>query len=246
MQQTVNEESTRSPKKKAASSIPIRAYFMACARNWYWFVISIIACTCIAFLYGKSQPKLYSAKTQIMLKTKDTNAGTQSQVFSDLGINSGNNVMANEEFRLRSTDLLESVAKNLGVNIQYYGHVFLRDVNIYTSSPIEITPLREITTPFTITVVPKGGNDFEFKVGEEGWKKAHFGNKVSTAYGPIAITKNKNYNDKHYTDFQVIVKVNTPRALATRIKSQLTTECPNKFSDVLNVSLTTPTRRVTS
>lgn len=211
---------------------------MACARNWYWFVISTIACACLAFLYGKSQPKLYSAKAQVMFKTKDTNAGTQSQVFSDLGMVSGNNLIANEVFRVRSTDLLEEVTKNLGVNIQYYGHVFLRDVNIYKSSPIQITPLREVNTPFSMTVIPQGGNDLEFKINNGQWKKAHFGNKVNTPYGPIAITKNKNYNDKQYKDFQVIARVTTPRSMASRIKENLTAETANKYVDVVNLGLT--------
>ena len=42
------------------SGFQIRAYLMACAHNWYWFVMSIIACACLAFLSSKSQPKLYS------------------------------------------------------------------------------------------------------------------------------------------------------------------------------------------
>ena len=225
--------------KKASQSIPLRAYFMACARNWYWFVISAVIFTCLAFLYAKSQPQLYSSDALILIKTKDSNSGTQSQVFSDMGVTTGNNYLPNEQFKIRSTKLMETVVNALGVNVSYYGHVFLRDVNIYKTTPLQITPLRQITQPFTMVVVPKGGNDFEFKIdGEDTWKKAHFGNKVNTSMGPIAITKTKNYTEA-YKDFKVIVRVTTPLARARSLVGSLKAELADKTSDVMRLSLTT-------
>ena len=239
MQQPIIEESRETSKKKRTSNaIPIRAFFMACARNWYWFVLSTIAFGCLAFLYSKSQPLLYNSKALVLLTSKDSNMGTQSQAFSDLGITTGNSFMPNEIYKIRSTDLMENVVKSLGSNIQYYGHVFLRDVNIYRNSPVQITPLRNVEQPFSMTIVPKGANDLEFKVdGDGGWKKTHFGNKVNTAFGPIAITKNKNY-DERYVGYKVIVRVNTTRSMARNIVNHLTAEQADKLSDVLRLNIT--------
>ena len=154
MQQTVIEESTAGrdtvKKKPQNNAIPIRSFFMACARNWYWFVLSLIACLCIAYLYSKSQPLLYRSNSLILLKSKDSNMGTQTQAFSDLGITSGNSFMPNEMYKLRSTDLMETVVKGLGNNVQYYGHVFLRDVNNYRNTPLQVTPLRDVEESFSI------------------------------------------------------------------------------------------------
>ena len=47
------EEKAKKAKKSSSSGISIKGYALACARNWYWFVISIIICTCLAFLYAK-------------------------------------------------------------------------------------------------------------------------------------------------------------------------------------------------
>jgi len=82
--------------------------------------------------------------------------------FSDIGINTGINYLPNEPFKLQSSKLMEMVVNALGLNVQYYGHVFLRDVNLYKNSPVQVTPLNEVTNGFTMTVVPKGGEDFEF------------------------------------------------------------------------------------
>ena len=118
MQEIIQEES-RVKSKKTSSAIPIRAFFMACLRNWYWFVISVILCLCIAFLYSKSQPQRYSANALILVQTKDSNQGTQSQTFSDLGISTGVNFIPNERYKIRSTKLMENVVNALGINIQY-------------------------------------------------------------------------------------------------------------------------------
>ncbi len=246
MQQIISENnsgseniSTGSKKKKSlTNTLPIRAYFMACARNWYWFVISVIAFGCIAFLYGKSLPFSYEARALILLKSKDSNEGTQSQAFGDLGITTGNSFMPNEFYKIKSTDLIESVVNTMGNNVRYYGHVFLRDVSSYKSSPVQVTPIHAVTENFTITIVPKSSKEFEFQVsGDGGWKKAHFGNKVSTKYGPIAITTNKNFGDAHTDNYRVIAKVMTPRSLASQIKANLNAEQADKYSDVMSLSL---------
>lgn len=138
MQEIINETSSTqtTPVGNLSKSLPIRAFLMACVRNWYWFLISIVTCGCIAFLYGKSQSLMYESKALIILTTKDSNQGTQAQAFSDLGITGGTNYMPNEIYKIRSTDLLETVVKNMGINIQYYGHVFLRDVQTSQASRI--------------------------------------------------------------------------------------------------------------
>ena len=220
------------------SGFQIRAYLMACAHNWYWFVMSIIACACIAFLYSKSQPKLYSSSSLILVKTdKNTSAGSQSQVFSDLGINPTLSDVPNEIYKIKSTNLMEDVVNNLGLNVQYYGRVFLRNVNIYKSSPVQITPLRKVDANFTMTVVPKSDTELEFKIDDEGWQKAHFGNKVNTKFGPIAITKNSNFRLSDYKDFNIVVKVKTTQALAKQLVASLTAEQADKYSDVLKITL---------
>ena len=238
MQEIIEEAPARTPKKKSSTAFPIAAFFKSCMRNWYWFVISLIACCSLAYLYTKTQPQRYQASALILIKTKDSAQGTQSQAFSDMGIKTGMNYLPNEMFKLRSTKLMESVVNSLNLNVQYYGHVFLRDVNIYKSSPIEVVPLREITSSYTLTVVPKGGNEFEFKEdGEGGWKRAKFGNKLNTSHGPVTITKSPTMGDG-YEDFKVIVKVNTTKSVARAMVANLSVALANKTSDVTNLVLT--------
>ena len=91
-------------KRNFSTSIPIKAFFRACMHNWYWFVISAIICTCIALLKTKSEPKLYSSSALIMLNTENSaQAGSQSQVFGDLGMSFSWAALNNETYRIKST-----------------------------------------------------------------------------------------------------------------------------------------------
>ncbi|MBQ1723408.1 MAG: hypothetical protein II034_06405, partial [Muribaculaceae bacterium] len=238
MQEIIEEGVKKTTRKNSNTGVQIKEFLMACLRNWYWFVISIIICGSLAYLYSKSQIQQYRSQALILLTTSTSKStGSQSQVFSDLGITPASNFIPNEIYKITSTELMEEVVNQLGLNIQYYGHVYLRDVNSYKTSPLQITPLREITTPFTMTVVPKGGNDLEYKINDGPWAKAKFGNKVNTAFGPIAITKTQKFTD-HHKDFQVIVRVKTIHDAAVAYKAHLTAESPEKYTDVLRLTMT--------
>ena len=218
----------------------MRSFLAACARNWYWFVISVIACGCLAFLYGKTQTQVYSSDAYILVNTEDSQTnGSQSHVFSDLGVSTGVNGIPDEMFKLRSTKLMESVVAHLGLNVQYYGHVYLRDVNIYKSAPVQVTPLNDIHEDFTVTVQPKSETEFEFQINGGQWKKAHFGNKVNTVYGPVAITKTKNFTKTdNLAECLTIVRIYTTRSIAKRLVANLSAEKADKASNVVHLSLT--------
>ena len=110
MQEVIQESKTTTPSKKSRmNGLPIKAFFNACARNWYWFVISAIVCGSIAYLYSKSQTQVYQAGALIVINNKDSKtAGTTSQVFSDLNLAQGNGIVCNELYKLRSTAIMEN------------------------------------------------------------------------------------------------------------------------------------------
>ena len=243
MQEIIQETSTNSSEKKKknfTNSIPIKAFFNACVHNWYWFVISAIICTCLALLKSKSEPKLYSSSASIMITTETSKqAGSQAQVFGDLGVNIVTTDIANETHKLKSTKLMETVVEHLGLNIQYYGKVYLRQINTYKHSPVQITPMRDTDTNYSISIKPISETKFEFAInGGKNWKEADFGNTVATPYGPIAVTKTKIFNIQ-YVGYTVIAKVYTVNSAAKKYIGALKVEMADKMSDVLKLSLTT-------
>ena len=242
MQEIIQEDqfakaaAEKKKKRRLRNGIKWDRLFVACAYNWYWFVLSMIVCSCLAYLYGKSQSQFYVAKSSILVRSKDSAQGTPSMTFSDLGLNTVNYI-PNEPHKLRSSRVMEIVVNSLGLNVQYYGHKFLRDVNIYKDTPVLVTPLKEVTGGYSITIVPKSEEDFEFKVNDGPWKKAHFGNKVNTEYGPVAITKSKLFDPEAHIDYNIIVRISNPTALARAFSKQVVVELADEHSDVLNLAI---------
>lgn len=243
MQEIIQESASNNSekrKKNLTASIPIKAFFNACLHNWYWFVISAIICTCIALLKTKSEPKLYNTSALIMLTTETSKqAGSQAQVFGDLGMKVVTTDLANETHKIKSSKLMEDVVSHLGLNIQYYGKVYLREVNTYKHSPVQITPMRDTDANFSISIVPKSETEFEFAInGNKNWQKSHFGQTVTTPYGPVAVTKTRIFNNQ-YVGYTVIAKVFTVSSAAKKYISSLKVEMADKMSDVLRLSITT-------
>ena len=116
------------------------------------------------------------------------------------------NFIPNEQFKLKSSRVMEIVVNSLGLNVQYYEHKFLRDENVYKNTPVQVTPLKEVTGGYSMIIVPKDNETFEFSVNGGQWKKAHFGNKVNTDFGPVAITKTKFFNDTKINN-NIIVRI---------------------------------------
>ena len=222
-------------KKRARTGVKWDRLFMACAYNWYWFVLSILICGCIAYLYGKTMPQFYVAKSSILIRSKDSAQGTPSMTFSDLGLNTVNYI-PNEPFKLKSSRVMEIVVNSLGLNVQYFAHMFLRDVNIYKDTPVTATPLKEVTRGFTINLVPKSEEEFEFQVNGGQWKRAHFGSKVNTDFGPVAFAKTEHFND-YPEDFNLIISISNPNSTARSLAGSLIVENADQHSDVLNLAI---------
>jgi len=249
--QEIIQESTPSNdskrKKNFNASIPIKAFFKACLHNWYWFVISAIICTCLALLKSKAEPKLYSASATIMLTTETSKqAGSQAQVFGDLGMNVVTSDLANETHKIKSTKLMESVVSHLGLNIQYYGKVYLREINTYKNSPVQITPMFDISNNFSISIVPISDNKFKYALnGGKDWTEKDFGTKIHLPApyggpngGDVAVTKSKIFKSE-YIGYTVIAKGFSTNSIAKRYADALKVEMADKMSDVLKISLTT-------
>lgn len=223
-------------KKRARTGVKWDRLFMACAYNWYWFVLSMIVCGAISYLYGKSVPQYYVAKSSILIRSKDSAQGTPSMTFSDLGLNTVNYI-PNEPHKLRSSRVMEIVVNSLGLNVQYFGHMFFRDVNIYKDTPVTVTPLKEVTRGYSITIVPKSEEEYEFQINGGQWKKAHFGNKINTDYGPLAIAKTDKFDPAKHIDFNIIVSISNPNSMARSLSGQLVVEYADEHSDVLNLAI---------
>ena len=236
-----SEEKKSRAKKDSRSAISIRSYFTACLHNWYWFVLSVLIVGCLAYLYGKSRPQQYSASALILIKTNVDEASGEAQVLKDLSSSRNRRSLTNEIYVLKSSTIMDEVVSKLNLNVNYFCRMYLRDVNIYYTTPVIFTPLKEVTTPFTIHFRTRNDKEIDFRIagGKDGrWKRASFGSKVNTDFGPIAITKGPNFSDD-YDDNELFATVSTVHSTASQLIGGLNIVKDQKDANVLRLTLIT-------
>ncbi len=62
--------------KEVKSGTHMKDFFEACLSKWYWFVISIVTMTVIAFAYTQSTTQIFSSNAFMVINTDDNNGKT--------------------------------------------------------------------------------------------------------------------------------------------------------------------------
>ena len=177
-------------------SISIRAYLFACLHKWYWFVISVIALGCIGYLYGKMQPQTYSSSAQMIIKTSANEGSGTEKMFADLGRGAFNTSITNETYVLKSNRVLEDVAKKLNMDVAYYCHKFLRDVNVSKSSPVVVMPITDVKESFSMKMRHVSDSVVEVSIGGAKPIKARYGNKITCNKGVFLLSKSAQFSEQ--------------------------------------------------
>ena len=134
------------------------------AKNWYWYVLSVVLCTGLAFLYLQWAPKVYTRSASVLIKD-DRNGGgslTESGAFDDLGISVGSRNVDNEVLVFKANRLMEQVVRRLHLDINYSVQQGLRTVDLYTQSPVTLRfPEAEDAQAFALSVTPLSAHEVQ-------------------------------------------------------------------------------------
>ena len=113
-------------------------------RNLHWFVICALIGGVIAYYKVSQQERIYSSSATLLIKTSLTSSGSESlRSSSTLGSLAGGTVVStinNEIMVLKSQSLMESMVRELHLNVSYFykTKVSKRNKDLYKESPIEV------------------------------------------------------------------------------------------------------------
>lgn len=129
-QNRVRVENTAQPTKE----FDIKWFVVNILVHWKWFLVSLILCLILGFLYLRYKVPVYNVNSSIILK--DSKRGglgnSELSVFQSMGLlNSSNSNVDNEIEMLRSRNLLEDVVRELRLYTQYSTHGRFKDTEIY-------------------------------------------------------------------------------------------------------------------
>lgn len=148
-QQSIDEE----------PSFNIIAIWKEVILNWEWFLLSIIICIGLAFIYLHYSTPKYQAYAKLLIKSEneaDSRNSSVLQKFNNLGLVNNTIGIENEIEILKSTSIAEDAVRDLKLYISYYQVGLLKDCIIYHTQPIEaefsFTNLNKINRPIQLTI----------------------------------------------------------------------------------------------
>lgn len=210
--------------------------------NWRWFVLAIILALIAAFLYLRYTPKQYQASTVILIDNGNNSGnGANMAAFKDLGLTADKTPIEDEMIILKSKSLMESVVKNLGLNISYYEVGYLRTFELYKeASPLKVTFFNKnaafymLNTSFKINI--KSVTKFEMLDSEGNKLSDHvFGDNITSPWGNFTVTPTNIKNNS--TNKQVLVQISPLKSIATGFIKRLKIDFVMDDSDILELTL---------
>ena len=220
------------------------------AKNWYWYVLSVVICTGLAFLYLQWAPKVYTRSASVLIKDDKNGGGslTESGAFDDLGISVGSRNVDNEVLVFKANRLMEQVVRRLHLDINYSVQQGLRTVDLYTQSPVTLRfPEAEDSQAFGLTVTPVSEkevtlSDFTMKdeAGEmsdvPGNFKVALGDSVQTPAGWVKVEANLDYTDRYFGK-EIRVTKSPVEQVTNAYETALSATLASKTATIINLSL---------
>lgn len=186
-------------------------------KHWPLFILSLIICFGVAFIYLKITNPVYQVTANILIKSEDTkgSGGLQSAMmksFSLGGLIGGASDVYDELEIVSSFSILRQVVEKLELNESYTINKFLRSKSCYLNSPLKISTIEAI--PDTLSV----GLTFKIKISEKGEAKVSvykdrkkiaiqkgnvFPMQISTIYGIYTLNKTSFFPDKESLNMRI-------------------------------------------
>lgn len=110
--------------------------------NWKWFVLSILICLGLAWLYMRYTTPVYESSAKMLIKDNDGNSGRNNSSMSLSNVASGtvsvSNGIDNELEILTTHSLAAQVIRDLKLYVEYYSMGKMKEILIYKNQPITV------------------------------------------------------------------------------------------------------------
>ena len=236
------------------SDLNLMDFFKMGLANWYWFVLSVAVCIGVAVFYLKSTPNVYTRTASVLIKD-DARGGqlaSEATAFEDLNMLNVKSSVDNEMLIFKSKYLMVEVARRLHLDISYKVRVGLKDVELYTQSPVTLRfPDATEGMSFSLKVTPLSDkkvllSDFVEQGNVElsaNPVSAVPGDTIKTPVGRVVVTPSRYYTSDFY-HVPVTVRKSNLQRVASACNQGLQAELANQYATVINLSINdvSPTR----
>ena len=216
-------------QQEEKSSIDFQLIYSTLVLNWKWFVLSIIVCMGLGYLYLKGTRPVFQTTTKVLIKDDD-NKGSKGGINSsmiqsaaNLGFMSNSNGIDNEIEILSAHDLAQSTIYNMKAYVNYYHKGLFRNELIYKKQEINVDmslkSLKKINAPIKLSIQKEGNkyqvegsyyipiDAFTYEKEPVKFEKTLTGlpATINTRIGAINLTPNKGYQMKDGDELKAVI-----------------------------------------
>jgi len=212
--------------------------------NWKWFVLSIVICVILGFIYLRYQAPVYQVTATILIKDdkKGGSISDELSVFEDIGLLKNTSNIDNEIEVLKSRSLMRRVVNELNLDVIYYSYGRPIFKERFFDTPIRMTYLLADSTKVPIygqwIVIPHSEKEFTLKKGEEeelvGIFK--FGESLKVPGGQMIFSTTNFFNTEFLEKEFKVVRARVDEMVNKYLQS-LKVEPVNKTSNAITISL---------
>ena len=115
--------------------IDIKALIIKFTGYWYYFLISVLICLFLAFLYNRYNRNIYKVYTYILIEDEKNQADEVFELEDMFGSNAN---LENQKAILKSHTLAKKTIEKMDIQISYFQHGKITKVNLYNKSPFYV------------------------------------------------------------------------------------------------------------
>jgi capsular exopolysaccharide synthesis family protein len=211
-------------------------------KYWVFFVLSVVICMGLAYVYLRYTTPEYNVSSKIQISDeKRGNSSVDMTAFEDLGIITAKNNLDNEIEVLNSKTLMRGVVDSLRIGVSYFKEGKITKTEVYKNSPFFVTLSNiEKTGSFTVDLISRDTLSVR-SLKEKFERTVEVGQELSSPWGLLVFELNP-FGTQNYP---IEVVINSPKSLpailikpvnkaSSVVEISITTSCPPKGQDIIN------------
>lgn len=232
-------------KINTSDYIDIKSLLRTYISKWYYFVISIVLCCVLGFVYIKRHPSDMAVRANVLIQSEGSNP--MSNFGSLVSVFGSNGYVDDEIFVISSHSLYRNVVKELGINRTHFvKDGFLSSHLAYPDYPIDVVASGVADTlrsslVFRIKVNDKGDADINVKAKKKELvdiDRVKLPAIVKTEYGDFTVAETP-YFPKGQKVNTTIVFSGYEKA-AEDLTADVIVDIPSRKSNVISLGYDTP------
>lgn len=220
---------------------------------WRWFVVSVLVCCLVTYLFLRYQTPVYNISSSVLIKEEDKRSGSSNNplaAIQDLGMFSMTNNFDNEVEILKSRTLIKKVVNDLNLYVQVKEkRVFGYAIPLYKNSPVRVYMTPEeaerleapIELDLTFTKTGKLSVKVEYVLDEEEQEMEQAFDQLPavlpTPVGVLSFTQGDTLYMEDNEAIALIATVNTPTETAEGYMKDLSVTASSQTTTIAKMGV---------